>query len=384
MITETGKSILAKYLIGQTPAYASYIAIGCGANPLNDSLLVPNPDNSQKTSLDFEMFRVPIISRGYVKEDGIAKIVFTAELPTEERYEISEVGVYSAGSNPSAGQYDSKTIYSFSQNEPWEYHSSAGSSIAIPEVFQPLDGDYSDNEIHNDVLGDPAYEKPVFFTNGDNRVFSDVGRIARYERPRFLNNVIMIAGNDSELNYDTNGHLSPEAGSNHIHLTGQSLSLNKNSPIDELRFAFSVVNKALDSGDPEKIKILLEFASTEGSDSEYAKFDIVLEDGVDGVDFATNRYFVRTTQLQNLQRSPGFTWNAVDVVKIFASVEKDGATTDSFYIGLDAVRLENVSSINPLYGLVGYSQVRTPDAETIVKLPNTSNFIEFRFAMDVQ
>lgn len=34
MITNTGKNILAKYLVGQAPAYASYIAIGCGAKPL--------------------------------------------------------------------------------------------------------------------------------------------------------------------------------------------------------------------------------------------------------------------------------------------------------------------------------------------------------------
>ncbi len=34
MITNTGKSIMAKYLVGQAPAYASHIAIGCGAKPL--------------------------------------------------------------------------------------------------------------------------------------------------------------------------------------------------------------------------------------------------------------------------------------------------------------------------------------------------------------
>lgn len=33
MITEFGKGIIGKYLIGQAPAYASYIAIGCGPMP---------------------------------------------------------------------------------------------------------------------------------------------------------------------------------------------------------------------------------------------------------------------------------------------------------------------------------------------------------------
>jgi hypothetical protein len=111
VITKTGKSIIGKYLLGQAPAYASYIGVGCGPKPLltNDAL----GDYSDKTNLDFEMLRVPISSRGFVNENGIDKIVFTAELPTEERYEISEVGLYSAGSNPSAGAYDSKTVFAF-------------------------------------------------------------------------------------------------------------------------------------------------------------------------------------------------------------------------------------------------------------------------------
>ena len=34
MITNVGKSIITKYLLGQSPAYASHIAIGCGTKPL--------------------------------------------------------------------------------------------------------------------------------------------------------------------------------------------------------------------------------------------------------------------------------------------------------------------------------------------------------------
>jgi hypothetical protein len=33
MITNIGKNLLAKYLVGQTPSYASHIAVGCGTNP---------------------------------------------------------------------------------------------------------------------------------------------------------------------------------------------------------------------------------------------------------------------------------------------------------------------------------------------------------------
>jgi hypothetical protein len=134
MITNTGKNILAKYLVGQTPSYASHIAVGCGPTPLvADGQL---GDYSNKKSLDFEMFRVPIISRGFVDEDGVSKVVLTAELPTQERYEITEVGIFSAASNPAAGAFDSKNIFSFSDSELWKY-SSQGTEI--PSIYEPLD-----------------------------------------------------------------------------------------------------------------------------------------------------------------------------------------------------------------------------------------------------
>lgn len=382
MITNTGKSILAKYLIGQTPAYASYIAIGCGTNPINNTTTPGSIDFSNKTSLDLEMFRIPIISRGYVTEDGISKIVFTGELPSEERYEITEIGIYSAGSDPSAGLYDSKTLYSFSTEDNWLYHQNNSSPTVLETRYSPLDGDNNDNNIHDDaIVGKPL--PGIFQTNADNRIFADVDRVARYERCRFLNNIIMISGDSSEIN-SASSPWQPSSTSDHIHLTGQTLDLNKNSPEDEIRIAFSVVNKEVDFGNPDAVKILVQFASTEASNAAFSNFEYLIEDGVDGVDFETNRYFVLSKSLKDLASSSNFTWNSVDVVKIYASVIKNGVVTGDFYVALDAMRLENVSSTNPLYGLVGYSAIRTSAGQTIVKASNTSNFVEFRFAMDVQ
>jgi hypothetical protein len=54
MITNIGKNILAKYLIGQAPAYASHIAIGCGAKPVNTDAILG--DYSAKKSLEFLLF----------------------------------------------------------------------------------------------------------------------------------------------------------------------------------------------------------------------------------------------------------------------------------------------------------------------------------------
>ncbi len=385
MITNTGKDILAKYLIGQAPAYASYIAVGCGATPI----VIDGPlgDYSGKKELDFEMFRVPIISRGYVNEDGISKIVFTGELPTEERYEITEVGVFSAGANPSAGLYDSKMIYSFTQNEAWEYHDPT-TAIAIPIVYQPLDGTNGDNSIHGETVGDPVYGNPVFQTNADNRIFTDSSRIARYESCRFLNNVIAMSGTSSTLNVVDN-HLQPAVGSSHIHLTGINVDLNKNSPTDQLKFAFSVVSKDADGTAPDSVRILLEFSSSDvhnDANGQYARFEVDLDNGTGTGehDFSESRYVVVSKDIKDLYKSAGFTWNTVDVIKVYASVIKNGTPSEDFYVFLDALRLDNKSTVNPLYGLTGYSVIRNTDAKTVTKLSNTTNFIEFRFAIGVE
>jgi hypothetical protein len=373
MITNNGKNILAKYLIGQAPAYASYIAIGCGATPVNTD--TPLSDYSQKTSLDFEMFRVPITSRGYVNDNGVSKVVLTAELPTEERYEISEVGIYSAGSNPLAGAYDSKSIYAFTQDENWEHHTDL-TSVSIPIVYQPLDGSENDN-----VINQPY---SVFQTNADNRIFTNQDRVDRYERCRFFNNVVMMSGDSSNLTLNGQGNIVVQPGSEHIHLTGATLDFNKNSATDELKFAFSVANKDGQSTQvPDTVRVLLEFSSSDVHNSgEYARFEVNLTS--QNFDLSTKRYIVATKQLQQLIKSSGFTWASVDVVKIYSCVIENGAPSSDFYICLDAIRFENTSILNPLYGLTGYSVIKNTNAETVIKTANTTNFIEFRFAMDVQ
>lgn len=380
MITNTGKTIIGKYLLGQAPSFASYIAIGCGATPITTG--DPTGDYSTKTNLDFEMLRVPISSRGFVNENGLDKIVLTAELPTEERYEISEVGIYSAGSNPSAGAYDSKTIFAFTQPENWQYHTTE-SAVAINTILTPIDAPSFNNII--------SVEDPVFQTNADNQVFFKAPREERYERPRFLNNVILIQGDSSDITIEeesgpTQDTFVVEPGSNHIHLTGANIDFTRNSPIDELRLAFSLVSKDGTSSDtPESIRILVEFASNETESAEYARFEAeVLDDSSGGqYDFSTERYFIVSKQLQQLRTSANFTWNAVAVVKIYACVIDGGLPSNDYYIALDAMRLENIATVNPLYGLTGYSVIQNSNAFTIVKKPNTNNYIEFRFTLNV-
>jgi hypothetical protein len=384
MITNKGKSIIGKYMLGQAPAYASYLAVGCGPIPLQTEDVADN--FATKENLDFEMFRVPISSRGFVNENGIDKIVLTAELPTEERYEITEVGLYSAGSNPSAGAQDSKTVFAFTQGENWEYHT-ASSSIAIPVISVPLDAN------DDDIINATGTANGVFQTNADNSIFYNTDRVDRYERPRFLNNTILMQGDDSDLSIGGGGsggvdHFVVDSG-NHIHLTSPNVDFSQNSPLDELRFAFSLVNRdGTSAANPDTVRILIDFAATDSNNpTTYARFEINIEDGVDGYDFATNRYFVVSKQLQELYKSQNFTWNAVTVVKIYVSIfdSLSGGyfPTSDYYIALDALRLENIATVNPLYGLTGYSVIKNDNATAIIKSPNTNNYVEFRFSIGV-
>lgn len=382
MITNIGKNLLAKYLVGQTQSYASHIAVGCGATPVaSDGSF---GDYSLKNSLDFEMFRVPIISRGFIKENGIDKIVLTAELPTEERYEITEVGIFSAASNPVAGSFDSRNIFSFADTDNWLYQPFNSPPVDIPVRYEPLSGDAQNNNINETAS--------VFETNADNRVFTDEHRLARNERCRFLNNIIAIVGNNSTLTRDNLGIIRVTSGSKYIRLNETTVDLSKNSPLDELKLAFSVVNKVANSNTvPDNVKILLEFSYI-GTNSlvEFARFEVDIDDesylagtADDTFDFSESRYVVSTKSLKDLRKTDDFDWREVNIVKIYSCVTEAGSPSDLFYVCLDGLRLENVTSTNSLYGLTGYSVIKNVGSRPIIKSANTTNYIEFRFALDV-
>lgn len=386
MITKKGRNILAKYLIGQAPAYASYLALGVGRRPLLPT--DPEEDYSEQQELEFEVLRVPISSRGYVyDESGRANIVFVGELPSEQRYEFTEIGVFSAKSNTIAGSLGSRMIYTFSETENWEYHDQAA-AVGINTFLEPLYLDEEQNVI--------AISDIVFRTSSNNALFagSDV-RIDTQQRSRFLDRTLLIRGNMSKLVSGENGlELEPntelEYNSSHIHLTGATPNLNRNPPQDELRLAFGVVSKLdIQTIQVDSVKILIEFASTDAIEPEnFARMSIDISS--DNVDFVSNRYYVAKSKLEQLVKSPGFTWSNVNVVKIYASVYEKGPNpgdpavlSDNFYVSLDGLRFENLTSVSPLYGLSGYSVVRNEEERPIIKETNSSNLLEFRFGLDV-
>ena len=387
MITDKGKSIISKYLLGQIPSYGSYIAVGCGARPLEPYVSGGLPDYSSKTELDFEMLRVPVSSKGIVNEDGISKIVLTAELPTEERYEITEVGIYSAGFNPIVGSSNSKSLLSFTQFENWKIDG----STTLNFVSEPLDDPLIPNIIKDFfTVNAQSVELDIFQTNADNPIFLNDSRYLKNERSRFLNNMIVMRGNSSTLTGSTGSLIG---SGNFIQLSGTSMDLSKYSTSDELRLAFSVLNK--DGTDPDidtskiAVRILVEFLAS-SVPSAYARMEARVDHVNDNssYDFDVNRYFVVNKELKDINITQGFPWKSVDTVKVYAQVLTGASVADtiddSYYVAIDALRIESKNNLNPAYGLTGYSVIRNVDSLPIIKSPNTSNYIEFRFSVDVE
>ena len=388
MITNTGRTIIAKYLIGQAPAYASHIALGVGAIPLDDNDVFDN--YSAEKDLKFEVLRIPITSKGYVyDEDGSSNIVFAGELPGDQRYLFTEIGVFSARSNPAAGTLGSKMLYTFSESENWEFHNETTAS-SIPLILVPLDANASAGTIDNlvDGQGNPVV---AFRTNSNNDIFNNNVRTEIYEQPRFLDRALIVPGNMSYLE-SVEGKLQiatpvgEEYNGSHIHLLGIDSEYDRNSSQDQMRLAFSILDKT--SGQSTRVggvRILMEFASTDAINPDnFARFEVDLDNS--DIIFADNRYVVVTKTLGDLVKSSSFTWNTVNSVKIYVTVYDDTLSEEpsgDFYVALDGFRLENVTAQNPLYGMTGYTVVKTEDGLPIAKEPNSSNIVEFRFGMDI-
>ncbi len=367
MITNDGKELISKYLLGQAPQYATHISIGCGAKPLNITDTSPSASIIRaKSVMDFEMARVPINSKGFVDDAGVTKLTFSAELPNENRYDITEVGLWSAGRNNLAKNSDSRMIFNFS--ESWEKHDTSISSIPF------LDTIGSGGDIDLTPYGDPT----VFSASSSNITLRTTSRLARKEGPRYLNNKIFMRGDTSTIT-GSSGAWQADSSSTHIHLNGINLFIGNNSPLDKLKLAFSLINKTSlgIEGVPDQVKILIEFYKNEITTSNgFAKAEI----DVSGSTFANNSYYVAEIPIEDLITSDDFSSSEIRIARIFCSVIKSGIPSDDYYISLDGFRLDNIQTANPLYKMVGYSLIKV-DGNPIIKFQNTNNYIEFRMSL---
>jgi hypothetical protein len=334
--------------------------------------------------MDFEMLRVPIISRGYA--DG--QLVLTAELPTTERYEISEIGLYPAVQNPSAGVADSRNLFTFSTTEKWySQEGTASPQVELTTVLSALDEESIDNSI-NFTDGVFTEASAAFRANSTNILFANTERISRYELPRFFDSSIFVLGNGVAMasTVDTDAEVlayTVANTDNFITLENTQADLTRNSPSDKIKIALSLVNKdgAGTTNHPDRVNVIVDFiASSNGSYARFGKTE-----DVSGYS-SSNRYVVLSQTLGEMtitNSGSGFKWRNVNTIKVYVSVFDGGSLSTNHYVSLDAIRMENVSSPNPLYGLTGYTVIENTSSQTFVKENNTQALVEFRFSMDV-
>jgi hypothetical protein len=229
----------------------------------------------------------------------------------------------------------------------------------------------------------------AFYANSDNPIFNSGGRKEKYETPRFMNTSLLIPGNASSMT-NTSGVLGTPSGTA-LKLNGTDLNIDRYSPEDEIRIAFSVVDKPINSSqlDLGSVRIKIEFRYSSEETSPKAEFDAVVQNE-NSAGLEDSRYFVSSKAIKDMTYSTtDFSWASVSVVHIYVAAYSTASNTISsssssdFYVALDGLRIENAQTNNPLYGMIGYSVLKNKDAETIIKKNNSTSYIEFRYALDV-
>jgi hypothetical protein len=393
MITTNGKNIVAKYLLNQAPEFASHIAIGVGgqAYPTSSSATF----SASVQSLEFEVGRVPILSKGLLKEfdqqanEYVEKIVFKAELPIEQRYKITELGLYPAATNAVAGNFDSRIISTFSNSEPWAYSNNLNNSGTVLYAG-PV-------PIKNSPVGDidifAINWDDFVFINSNSSIFEYSDRLNRGEPPRYLNRSLSVSGSTSVVSgVSASSSLIDTSSSASYYIENNSINLNlgKNLPTDQIKLAFSVVSlsrEGVNALAPDNVKIRLEFLNNSGNSTSKAFVNIALED-IDLLNpsrsLDNSRYQVVTKNLSDFTTEPNFSWSSVNGVRIYTCIHNDSnVKTGEHFVFYDGLRFENVSSYNPLYSLVAGEYVKTLDKNPILKRENSTSYVEYRFGLGV-
>lgn len=371
MITNKGEAIISKYLIGQTTSYASFIAVGCGATPAIPGSTFTGGEITAfqaKKTLDFETLRVPVVSRGYVTEIvddvPIKYLVITGQLPAEGRHGITEVGLYPAASNPVATGNDSRTVLSFSSNEQWSTIVDSVNTIVEESTIAAA----------SDIIS----QSTTIFASTFDTVMANQLRQQNKEIPRNGVSSLLVPG--TLTTFSSNVPVD-DSSNDYLILSNPNIDLSSSSPADKLKIAFSVLSKDPTTTVSGTAKIVIEFGSAPGiADGGYARATFTKTLDTD------NRYYVSEIDIKDISTSVGFSWSNVAYVKIFVN-----AGSANYLVALDGLRVDNINSESPVYGLVGYTVVKnslttaggTTKAVPVVKEKDKTNLVEFRFRVSV-
>jgi len=460
MITSKGNQIISKYLLGQTPEYAAYLAVGVGATPLDFDEF----DNSlpSKKSMDFEAFRIPVLSKGlvsdtltfdltnwevlsnvvtittssnhgakvgdeievdfvtgndskeglftvtFVTQDTISyeqtisasawvpnssfndyatvsyrreRIVFKGELPTNQRYEMTEIAVYPAANNTLAANYDSRIVAGFLTTEGWTYHDVSPSLVESDNTIPFVTTSIADT---SGVIGSATFLDPVsasvadaLFINSNNEALTFFERLERYEPTRFYNRCLVVPGDMTSFSDD---NMTLVGKQRYIFTNSIRLDLNENSPDDVIKFALSVISSDLVAvTPPSKVRLRFEFLDSLSGDSAVATE--LLTSG----DLSAGRYKILSKQLKDFDLGTNFSWGRIDGIVIYAETLDSLGNYDGSYIAFDGIRVDNENTENPLYGMVAYSRLKNNFSEgyPILKAENSQGYIEYRLGVNI-
>ena len=451
MITNKGSEIIAKYMLGQAPEYAAYIAVGVGSKPLagsqNDTSL------PTKKSMDFEAFRVPVSSRGIVNDtitldlshwsvssnivtitttthhgvnvgDSIVvtfslagnsaknstfaspfvatdvtsntitysqtisasawvpatgdiatvsyvrdRIIFKAQLPPDQKYRMTEIALFPAASNQLALGYDSKLLLGFLTTEGWSRYDGVDNAI---DIFA---------EKITDAFGviESASIGKAKFINSDNAGFT-TPRKGRQESPRLYNRCLMVKGDLTAFSSDA---MAVDSSSNYVSTSSISFDLSKNSPLDYIKLALSVLSETeTPTASPNKVRVRIEFLNflSGGAVAKAVYTKVINQTELDA-----SRYQVISAQLQDFVVDPSFTWSKVSSTRVYVQTLDVSDAYDGSYVILDGMRIDNENTSNPLYGMVAYSVLRNSidDGLPIDKIENSQGYIEYRLGVSI-
>jgi len=444
MITNFGKNMISKYLLGQIDSYANYIAIGTGGITAT----------ATQQSLNFEAARYPVISKGLtVDSNGNRQLVFTAQIDSLDRFDITEIGLYPAAYDSLlSNSVGSKMLLDFSINELWSYNDASTYNSPLTFISNPLD--YGNTTGALDAQTDGATTLKAYSFDASNSFFNNsyyqTTRFARHERPKILDSAFLILG-DMSTTYNTGKYVELTGFKNATDLDNASTS------VDELRVAFNVINSTTLTSPPSAgVQFTIRFMTNDGQTYREYVFDTtntinsnttwvkniksdstinthtptgttnitittasshsfsvgenvvlrgitpsgyngtwVTQTGTTGSTLVLNigsnpgaittsgtasspRYLIGKQTLDKGTSNGDFKWSAVNTVKIYAKAN-DSTSNANYAIIFDALRFENNSTTNPLYGLIGYSVPLT----NIVKASDTLGLVEFRFNLGV-
>lgn len=441
MITKLGTQLIAKFLLGQVPAFATHIAVGVGGRPASDL-----PRTVTARSVKANVAELTSAGHGYRIEDiiyikiedntynGLYKIIDTtkntfsyylehedndnvstsgfAQLAIDQKqnmdFEVARIPITSRGCVNNgevtqiafASELPSEDRLLVSEASLWSAGSNSNAIYTDSRLMYNFaqtegwkyhhGGTIEDVPVKTFLANDPPdinaeLVGKAFVTASDTPVMTNATRINRYEPGRYMSNTIMLRGDTSRIlttdESSRNGMFSfDQAYANeHLHLDTVVPDLSSNNPEDEIKLAFSVVSRLADNPiPPVKTRIIVEFRHSEREDSGYAYLKVEIRD----FDIASSRYYVVTRKLSDMIVSPDFDWSKARVVRLHASCYDSHGDLDSdSYVSFDAMRFDNVTSPNPTYAMSGYSVYHDGNKynpKPITKIANSSNYIEFR------